>query len=323
VDTQWTHTTVLLTDSIDAVFTDPSGTYIDATYGRGGHSRLLLSRLSPQGRLIAFDRDAEAVANALQLAQADSRFSIRHEAFSAMDAAQSSIPLGSVTGILMDLGISSPQVDDASRGFSFMRDGPLDMRMDTSSGESVAEWLAKAPESKIAEVIHEYGEERHARLIAAAIAASRAKKIPLTRTLELAKIVASTVHGREAGQHPATRTFQAFRIFINDELGELERALAATPELLCSGGRLAVISFHSLEDRRVKQFIASHSKEVYDPRSPQSLMRSSESMLKLKDLGRIKPSAAEIKANPRSRSAVLRVAERTSAGHRFDKEHAT
>lgn len=323
MDTQWTHTTVLLTDSIDAVFTDPNGTYIDATYGRGGHSRLLLSRLSPQGRLIAFDRDAEAVANALQLAQADSRFSIRHEAFSAMDAAQSSIPLGSVTGILMDLGISSPQVDDASRGFSFMRDGPLDMRMDTSSGESVAEWLAKAPESKIAEVIHVYGEERHARLIAAAIVASRTKKIPLTRTLELAKIVASTVHGREAGQHPATRTFQAFRIFINDELGELERALAATPELLRSGGRLAVISFHSLEDRRVKQFIASQSKEIYDPRSPQSLMRSSESMLKLKDLGRIKPSAAEIKANPRSRSAVLRVAERTSAGHRFDKEHAT
>jgi 16S rRNA (cytosine1402-N4)-methyltransferase len=165
-------------------------------------------------------------------------------------------------------------------------------------------------------VIRDYGEERHARLIAAAIVAARAQKIHgeqgLTRTLELAKIVASTVHGREAGQHPATRTFQAFRIFINDELGELERALAATPELLCSGGRLAVISFHSLEDRRVKQFIASHSKEVYDPRSPQSLMRSSESKLKLKDLGRIKPSATEIKANPRSRSAVLRVAERTS-----------
>jgi 16S rRNA (cytosine1402-N4)-methyltransferase len=316
VDTQWTHTTVLLTDSIDAVVTDPSGTYIDATYGRGGHSRLLLSRLSPTGQLIAFDRDAEAVANAQPLAEADPRFTIRHAAFSAMDAAQSGIPLGSITGILMDLGISSPQVDDAARGFSFMRDGPLDMRMDTSHGESVAEWLAKASEARIAEVIHDYGEERHARLIAAAIVAARTKKIHgeqgLSRTLELAKIVASTVHGREAGQHPATRTFQAFRIFINDELGELERALAATPELLCSGGRLAVISFHSLEDRRVKQFIASNSREVYDPRSPQSLMRSSESKLKLKDLGRIKPSAAEIKANPRSRSAVLRVAERTA-----------
>jgi 16S rRNA (cytosine1402-N4)-methyltransferase len=312
VDTQWTHTTVLLLDSIDAVLTDPSGTYIDATYGRGGHSRLLLSRLSPTGRLIAFDRDAEAVANAHALVQSDSRFSIRHSAFSAMDASQSGIPIGSITGILMDLGISSPQVDDATRGFSFMRDGPLDMRMDTTSGEPVAEWLARATEARIAEVIHEFGEERHARLIAAAIVASRTKKIPLTRTLELAKIVASTVHGREAGQHPATRTFQAFRIFINDELGELERALEATPELLCSGGRLAVISFHSLEDRRVKQFIASHSKEVYDPRSPQSLMRSTESKLKLKDLGRIKPSAHEIKANPRSRSAVLRVTERTS-----------
>lgn len=312
VDTQWTHTTVLLQESIDAAVTDPNGTYIDATYGRGGHSRLLLSRLSSAGRLIAFDRDAEAVANAQPLAQYDPRFTIRHAAFSAMDASQSGIQPGTVTGILMDLGISSPQVDDAARGFSFMRDGPLDMRMDTSHGEPVAEWLAKASEARIAEVIHDYGEERHARLIAAAIALSRTKKIPLTRTLELAKIVASTVHGREAGQHPATRTFQAFRIFINDELGELERALEATPELLCSGGRLAVISFHSLEDRRVKQFIASHSKEVYDPRSPQSLMRSTESKLKLKDLGRIKPSATEIKANPRSRSAVLRVAERTA-----------
>jgi 16S rRNA (cytosine1402-N4)-methyltransferase len=312
VDTQWTHTTVLLQESIDAAVTDPNGTYIDATYGRGGHSRLLLSKLSPSGRLIAFDRDAEAVANAQPLVQSDPRFSIRHAAFSEMDASQSGIPMNSITGILMDLGISSPQVDDAARGFSFMRDGPLDMRMDTSHGEPVAEWLAKATEARIAEVIHDYGEERHARLIAAAIAASRTKKIPLTRTLELAKIVAGTVHGREAGQHPATRTFQAFRIFINDELGELERALAATPELLCSGGRLAVISFHSLEDRRVKQFIASHSKEVYDPRSPQSLMRSTESKLKFKDLGRIKPSASEVKANPRSRSAVLRVAERTA-----------
>ncbi len=316
VDTQWTHTTVLLQESIDAAVTDPNGTYIDATYGRGGHSRLLLSRLSPAGRLIAFDRDAEAIANAQPLAASDPRFTIRHAAFSEMDASKSGIPLGSITGILMDLGISSPQVDDAARGFSFMRDGPLDMRMDTSRGESVAEWLAKATEARIAEVIHDYGEERHARLIAAAIVTARTKKIyaeqGLSRTLELAKIVASTVHGREAGQHPATRTFQAFRIFINDELGELERALEATPELLCSGGRLAVISFHSLEDRRVKQFIALHSKEVYDPRSPQSLMRSTEAKLKLKDLGRIKPSAAEIKANPRSRSAVLRVSERTS-----------
>ncbi len=308
VDTQWTHTTVLLQESIDAAVTDPNGTYIDATYGRGGHSRLLLSRLSPSGRLIAFDRDHEAVANAAALVASDPRFSIRHAAFSAM----ADIASGSITGILMDLGISSPQVDDAARGFSFMRDGPLDMRMDPSHGQSVAEWLGTASQARIAEVIHDYGEERHARLISAAIVAAREKKAPLERTTDLAKIVASTVHGREAGQHPATRTFQAFRIFINDELGELERALEAAPDLLCPKGRLAVISFHSLEDRRVKQFIAAHSKEVFDPRSPQSLMRSPESKLKLKDLGRIKPSAQEIKANPRCRSAVLRVAERTT-----------
>ncbi len=313
VDTQWTHTTVLLTESIAAVVTDPDGTYIDATYGRGGHSRLLLTKLSTAGRLIAFDRDHEAVANAQSLVASDPRFSIRHMAFSAM-AHQDDIAPGSISGILMDLGISSPQVDDAARGFSFMRNGPLDMRMDPSHGQSVAEWLTTASTARIAEVIHDYGEERHARLIAAAITASRDKKIPLERTTDLAKIVASTVHGREAGQHPATRTFQAFRIFINDELGELERALAATPDLLCAQGRLAVISFHSLEDRRVKQFIASHSKEVFDPRSPQALMRGGDAKLKLKDMGRIKPSAAEIKANPRSRSAVLRVAERTQAG---------
>jgi 16S rRNA (cytosine1402-N4)-methyltransferase len=317
VDTQWTHTTVLLQESIDAVLTDPNGTYIDATYGRGGHSRLLLSRLSPTGRLIAFDRDHEAVANAQSLVASDSRFSIRHAAFSAM-AEQEDLTAGSITGILMDLGISSPQIDDAARGFSFMRDGPLDMRMDPSTGQSVADWLSTATTSRIAEVIHDYGEERHARLISAAIVAAREKKAPLERTTDLAKIVASTVHGREAGQHPATRTFQAFRIFINDELGELERTLEAAPDLLCAKGRLAVISFHSLEDRRVKQFIAAHSKEVFDPRSPQSLMRSSESTLKLKDLGRIKPSAQEIKANARCRSAVLRVAERTA----FNKERA-
>jgi 16S rRNA (cytosine1402-N4)-methyltransferase len=317
VDTQWTHTTVLLQESIDAVLTDPNGTYIDATYGRGGHSRLLLSRLSPTGRLIAFDRDHEAVANAQSLVASDSRFSIRHAAFSAM-AEQEDLTAGSITGILMDLGISSPQIDDAARGFSFMRDGPLDMRMDPSTGQSVADWLSTATTSRIAEVIHDYGEERHARLISAAIVAAREKKAPLKRTTDLAKIVASTVHGREAGQHPATRTFQAFRIFINDELGELERTLEAAPDLLCAKGRLAVISFHSLEDRRVKQFIAAHSKEVFDPRSPQSLMRSSESTLKLKDLGRIKPSAQEIKANARCRSAVLRVAERTA----FNKERA-
>ncbi len=312
VDTQWTHTTVLLTESIDAVLTDPSGTYIDATYGRGGHTRLLLSRLSPAGRVMAFDRDLEAVAHAQELAASDARLTIHHAAFGQMGQ-QTDIAPGSITGILMDLGISSPQVDNAARGFSFMRDGPLDMRMDTSTGQSVAQWLRTATTAHITEVIHDYGEERHARAIAAAIVASREKKIPLERTTDLAKIVAGTVRTREAGQHPATRTFQAFRIFINDELGELTRALACTPDLLCPQGRLAVISFHSLEDRRVKQFIAAHSKETFDPRSPQSLMRQGAVAHKLKDLGRIKPSASEVKANPRSRSAVLRIAQRTEA----------
>jgi len=314
VNTAWTHTTVLLQEAIDAVLTDPSGLYIDATYGRGGHSRLLLSKLNAQGRLLAFDRDPEAVANAQALATQDARFSIRHAAFSTMGALEHGIVSEQVTGILMDLGISSPQVDNAARGFSFMRDGPLDMRMDSTTGQPVCEWLSSASQSQITEVIHDYGEERHAGRIAAAIVAARTKKISLTRTLELANLVASVVKGREAGQHPATRTFQAFRIFINDELGELERTLAATLALLKPQGRLAVISFHSLEDRRVKQFIAQHSREAYDPRSPQSLMPSGSGELKLKDLGRIKPSSEEIKANARSRSAVLRVAQRTFEG---------
>jgi 16S rRNA (cytosine1402-N4)-methyltransferase len=309
------HTTVLLAETIDAVLTDPSGVYIDATYGRGGHSRLLLSKLSAAGRLIAFDRDEEAVADGQALASQDPRFSIRHSAFSAM----SDIAPASLTGILMDLGVSSPQIDNGERGFSFMRDGPLDMRMDPSQGQPVSSWLAKATEAHITEVIHDYGEERHARRIAAAITLARTKKIygeqGISRTLELANLVASTVHGREAGQHPATRTFQAFRIFINDELGELERTLSSSLDVLAPQGRIAVISFHSLEDRRVKQFIAQHSKEHFDPRSPQSLMRNqgadAATRLKLVDLGRIKPSTGEIKVNPRSRSAVLRTAERT------------
>jgi 16S rRNA (cytosine1402-N4)-methyltransferase len=315
--TEQAHTSVLLTEAVDAVFTDPGGLYVDATYGRGGHSRQLLSKMAPTGRLIAFDRDPEAVADGLALAQADTRFSIRHAAFSSM----SELPLRQVTGMVMDLGISSPQIDNGARGFSFMRDGPLDMRMDPSRGQSVAQWLATATPEFITEVLNDYGQERHARRIAAAIALTRTKKTygeqGISRTLELANLVASCVPGREAGQHPATRTFQAFRIFINDELGELEKALASSLTLLAPQGRLAVISFHSLEDRKVKQFIAKHSKESYDPRSPQSLIRQQDvglrSELSLVNLGRIKPSAAEVAQNPRSRSAVLRIAARTGA----------
>jgi 16S rRNA (cytosine1402-N4)-methyltransferase len=312
----WTHVTVLLQEAIAAVLTDLNGIYLDATYGRGGHSRLLLSQLSPQGRLIAFDRDPEAIADAQILAKQDPRFSIRHAAFSTIGE-QSDLAHNSIAGILMDLGISSPQVDNAARGFSFMRAGPLDMRMDSTRGESVAQWLMHAKESQIAQVIHDYGEERHARRIATAIVDARQNangkpsRAAFTSTLELAQIVAGVVKNREAGQHPATRTFQAFRIFINDELGELQRALASSLELLEHEGRLAVISFHSLEDRIVKQFIASHSKEVVDRRSPASLMaKGLQSSLPLRDLGRIKPSVAEIKNNPRSRSAVMRIASR-------------
>jgi len=234
VETPWTHATVLLNEAVDALFgndTGPSsaqagGTYVDATFGRGGHSRLILSRLSPMGRLIAFDRDPEAVAQAKAIA--DERFSIRHEAFSHLGE----LPKASATGVLLDLGISSPQIDNPVRGFSFRFDGPLDMRMDTTHGESVAQWLETAETNQIAEVIREYGEERFAGAIAKAIVARRQERGPISTTSELAQLVADTVKTREPGQNPATRTFQAFRIFINAELEELQQALAASLQVL-------------------------------------------------------------------------------------------
>ncbi|MBS0427977.1 MAG: 16S rRNA (cytosine(1402)-N(4))-methyltransferase RsmH [Proteobacteria bacterium] len=306
-----THTTVLLNETVDAVLaaapTAPDGaclgTFVDATFGRGGHARLLLSRLAREGRLIAFDKDAEAVAEAARIP--DARFSIRHEGFAALGA----LPPGSVAGVLMDLGVSSPQIDDPARGFSFRFDGPLDMRMDTTRGQSVADWLATAEPQQIAEVIRDYGEERFAVQIAKAIAARRQERGPISTTAELAELVAGTVKTREPGQNPATRTFQALRIFINAELEELQQALEASLTVLQPGGRLAVISFHSLEDRIVKQFIATHSREVYDRRAPFAAPKA----MKLRALGRIKPSEAEVQANPRARSAILRVAERTDA----------
>ncbi|MDQ7957057.1 MAG: 16S rRNA (cytosine(1402)-N(4))-methyltransferase RsmH [Rhodocyclaceae bacterium] len=306
-----THTTVLLNETVDAVLAAaPSapgggslGTFVDATFGRGGHARLLLSRLAPEGRLIAFDKDAEAVAEAARIP--DARFSIRHEGFAALGA----LPPGSVAGVLMDLGVSSPQIDNPARGFSFRFDGPLDMRMDTTRGQSVADWLATAEPQQIAEVIRDYGEERFAVQIAKAIAARRQERGPISTTAELAELVAGTVKTREPGQNPATRTFQALRIFINAELEELQQALEASLSVLQPGGRLAVISFHSLEDRIVKQFIAAHSREVYDRRAPFAAPKA----MKLRAVGRIKPSEAEVQANPRARSAILRVAERTEA----------
>ena len=299
------HITVLLDEAVDALLGGASqplaGHWVDATFGRGGHSRLILERLGPDGRLIAFDKDPDAIAEAARIT--DARFSIRHEGFRHLGE----LPEGSIQGVLMDLGVSSPQIDNPDRGFSFRFDGPLDMRMDTTRGQSVAEWLEDAEVHQIAEVIRDYGEERFAGPIAKAIVARREERGPITSTSELADLVAGTVKTREQGQNPATRTFQALRIFINAELEELQQALAASIKVLKPGGRLVVISFHSLEDRIVKQFIAKHSKEVYDRRAPFAQPQA----MKLVALDRIKPGAAEVAANPRARSAIMRVAERT------------
>ena len=307
----WTHTTVLLGEAVDALLGTSDApvasivapVYVDATFGRGGHSRLILSRLAPHGRLIAFDKDTDALLEAASIT--DPRFAIRHQGFKHLGE----LPPASVAGVLLDLGISSPQVDNPARGFSFRFEGPLDMRMDTTRGTSVAQWLAHAEVQQITEVIRDYGEERFAGPIAKAIVARRQARGPLDTTTELAQLVADTVKTREPGQNPATRTFQAFRIFINAELEELQQALDGALKVLQPGGRLVVISFHSLEDRIVKQFIAQHAKEVYDRRAPFAVPK----VMQLNALGRTRPSAAEVAANPRARSAIMRVAERTSA----------
>jgi len=301
--TAWQHTTVLLSEAVDALDIQPDGTYVDATFGRGGHTRLVLSKLSSHGRLIAFDKDPEAIQAAQQIN--DPRFSIRHQGFADLGE----LPAASVDGVLMDLGVSSPQIDNPARGFSFRFEGPLDMRMDTTRGQSVAEWLAEAELQQIAEVIRDYGEERFAVQIAKAIVARRQERGSLASTSELAQLVADTVKTREPGQNPATRTFQAFRIFINAELEELQQALSASLQILRPGGRLAVISFHSLEDRIVKQFITQHAREVYDRRAPFAAPK----VMDLKAIDRIKPSEQEVAANPRARSAILRIAERLAA----------
>ena len=299
----WQHTTVLLNEAVDALVTKPEATYVDATFGRGGHARRILQQLEPQGRLVAFDKDPEAVAVANAIG--DSRFEIRHQGFAAIGE----LPAASVAGLLMDLGVSSPQIDNPERGFSFRSDGPLDMRMDPTRGQSAAEFLATAPVEQMAEVIRDYGEERFAVQIAKAVAARRQERGPLASTSELAQLVAGTVKTREPGQDPATRTFQALRIFVNAELEELQQALEASLDILQPHGRLVVISFHSLEDRIVKQFIARHAREVVDRRVPFAAPKP----MKLKALARVKPTAEEIAANPRARSAIMRVAERTEA----------
>ena len=303
---EWQHTTVLLAEAIDSLLTTPDGVYVDGTFGRGGHSRALLARLSPRGRLIAFDRDPEAVA-AARSTISDPRFSIHHARFGAMKETLAAQGVAGIDGLLLDLGVSSPQIDNPARGFSFRHDAPLDMRMDPTRGESAADFLARADERHIAEVIRDHGEERFAVPIAKALVARRESGNPVRTTGELSEVVARAVKTREPGQDPATRTFQGLRIHVNAELEELEQGLSSGVELLNPSGRLVVISFHSLEDRIVKTFIARESRSEVDRRAP----FAPEKPHRLRSIGRIKPSEAEVRANPRARSAVMRVAERT------------
>ncbi len=305
------HATVLLHEAVDALVTDVHGIYVDGTFGRGGHSRALLERLSEKGRVIALDRDLDAVAAATsgQTRVDDPRFCIQHTAFAQMVPVLAALGVQRVHGVLLDLGVSSPQIDNPERGFSFRFDGPLDMRMDTSRGESAADYLARADERHMTEVIRDYGEERFAAQVAKALVAQREAGKPVQTTGQLSELVARAVKTREPGQNPATRTFQALRIFVNAELQELEAGLNSALDLLLPGGRLAVISFHSLEDRIVKTFIARHSKAEFDRRAP----FAPEKAMRLKSVARIKPGSAEVDANPRARSAILRIAERTAA----------
>lgn len=305
------HITVLLDEAVTALAVRPGGTYVDATFGRGGHSRAILAHLEANGRLLALDRDAEAVAAGQ--AWQDERFSIGQAPFSQLAEVAHARGVDAADGILFDLGVSSPQIDTPERGFSFRHDAPLDMRMDTTRGVSAAEWLNEAPEDEIARVVREYGEERFAKSVARAIVAARAQE-PIATTRQLARIVAGAVRTRERGQDPATRTFQAIRIHVNRELEELAAALPRAVDLLRPGGRLAVISFHSLEDRMVKRFLRDEARgEELPPEIPVPAGAIAKGRLRL--VGRaIRPSAAEVARNPRARSAVLRVAERTLEG---------
>ncbi len=299
------HQPVLAEEAIAALAIRPGGLYVDGTFGRGGHSRAILARLGPAGRLVALDRDPEAEQAARAIT--DSRFSFRRTPFSALSRV-----LGDrrADGMLFDLGVSSPQLEDAERGFSFRRDGPLDMRMDPTQGVSAAEWLAVAEEQQIREVLRDYGEERFAKQIAAAIVAARRRE-PLQRTRQLADLVAKTVRTREPGQDPATRTFQALRIHVNRELEEVSLMLPQAAAHLAPGGRLAVISFHSLEDRIVKRFLQAASRRNVPRGLPLRESEIPEPPLRL--VGRaVRPSLEETRRNPRARSATLRVAERTA-----------
>ncbi|MCO6429193.1 16S rRNA (cytosine(1402)-N(4))-methyltransferase RsmH [Nitrosomonas communis] len=308
------HLPVLLNEAIDALVIKADGVYVDGTFGRGGHSRLILSRLGNKGRLIAFDKDLAAIEAAAQID--DERFSIRHSSYVKIREELRALKVEGVDGVLLDLGVSSSQLDEGARGFSFRLAGPLDMRMNTSCGETAAEWLNSVPESQLEEVIRNYGEERHAKQIARVIVMARARQ-PITTTIQLAEIVAAVVrkggHQWEAKQHPATRTFQAIRIHLNQELEELSLTLPQCVDLLNPRGRLVVISFHSLEDRIVKRFMRTEASSDTLPRKIP--LRDKEvkelSHQRLRIIGRaLRPGAREIAVNPRARSAVMRVAER-------------
>ncbi len=303
------HLTVLLHEAVSALVTDTSGRYIDGTFGRGGHSRQILASLSADGRLLGIDKDAQAYSEGLELSAADQRFQIARGSFADFaELAEAEGMVAPFTGVLLDLGVSSPQLDQAERGFSFMRDGDLDMRMDVDRGMSAAQWIAVADEAEITKVLRDYGEERFAKRIARAIIAAREEQ-PITRTLQLAKIVTEANPAWEKHKHPATRSFQAIRIFINDELTDLEKLLSKLVDNLEVGGRLVVISFHSLEDRIVKRFMRRQAEGDKVP--PYIPVTESQRNRKLKIIGKaVKATEHEVALNPRSRSAVMRVAEK-------------
>ncbi|MGB2154402.1 MAG: 16S rRNA (cytosine(1402)-N(4))-methyltransferase RsmH [Porticoccaceae bacterium] len=305
------HTTVLLHEAVDALVSEPGGFYVDGTFGRGGHTAELLSRLSGQGSVLAIDKDPQAIASGEERFAGDDRLQLFHGSFADLQNVTAEMgKSGEVSGVLLDLGVSSPQLDQAERGFSFMRDGPLDMRMDTSRGLSAAEWIADANEQEIARVIKDYGEERFARRMASAVVRERAIK-PITGTVQLASILAEAHPAWERGRHPATKAFQGIRIFINRELDDLEDLLSQVIDTLKVGGRLVIISFHSLEDRRVKRFIRDQEQGIKLPKNLP--VRDVDRGVRLVKVGKaIKPASSEVDGNVRSRSAVMRVAERVA-----------
>ncbi|GGB87733.1 ribosomal RNA small subunit methyltransferase H [Marinobacterium zhoushanense] len=309
---EFSHTTVLLEEAVSALVADPDGFYVDGTFGRGGHSERILSRLSNTGRLMAIDKDPAAIRHAETCFADEPRFQICHGSFSELQHFVEAAGMSEqVAGILLDLGVSSPQLDDPDRGFSFLNDGPLDMRMDTSRGESAADWINRAGEGEIADVLFTYGEERFSRRMAKAIVNAR-QESPITRTARLASIISEANPRWEKGKHPATRAFQGIRIHINRELEDIEQVLEQSLNVLAVGGRLVVISFHSLEDRLVKRFIRKHVKG--DEHLPPGIPVTQEMLQqRLKAEGKaVKASAAEVQANPRARSAVMRVAVKTA-----------